>query len=63
MSSTTEGVDARIAASAGLQGRPVREVPPNQLLLSRRLHRPYRESVRWIVDGMNVIGARPNGWW
>jgi predicted RNA-binding protein with PIN domain len=18
---------------------------------------------RWIVDGMNVIGARPNGWW
>ena len=19
--------------------------------------------VRWIVDGMNVIGTRPNGWW
>jgi predicted RNA-binding protein with PIN domain len=19
--------------------------------------------VRWIVDGMNVIGARPDGWW
>jgi predicted RNA-binding protein with PIN domain len=18
---------------------------------------------RWIVDGMNVIGSRPNGWW
>jgi len=18
---------------------------------------------RWIVDGMNVVGARPNGWW
>ena len=22
-----------------------------------------RGSVRWIVDGMNVIGARPDGWW
>jgi predicted RNA-binding protein with PIN domain len=40
-----------------------REVPPNQLLCNRRLHRLYRGSVRWIVDGMNVIGARPNGWW
>lgn len=20
-------------------------------------------SVRWIVDGMNVIGSRPDGWW
>jgi predicted RNA-binding protein with PIN domain len=19
--------------------------------------------VRWLVDGMNVIGARPDGWW
>jgi predicted RNA-binding protein with PIN domain len=19
--------------------------------------------VRWLVDGMNVIGSRPNGWW
>jgi hypothetical protein len=18
---------------------------------------------RWLVDGMNVIGARPDGWW
>lgn len=24
---------------------------------------PYGESVRWIVDGMNVIGSRPDGWW
>jgi predicted RNA-binding protein with PIN domain len=24
---------------------------------------PYRGFVRWIVDGMNVIGARPDGWW
>lgn len=21
------------------------------------------ERVRWIVDGMNVIGCRPDGWW
>lgn len=20
-------------------------------------------TVRWIVDGMNVIGSRPDGWW
>ena len=24
---------------------------------------PYRVFVRWIVDGMNVIGTRPDGWW
>jgi predicted RNA-binding protein with PIN domain len=24
---------------------------------------PYRVIVRWIVDGMNVIGSRPDGWW
>jgi predicted RNA-binding protein with PIN domain len=24
---------------------------------------PYRRCVRWIVDGMNVIGTRPDGWW
>jgi len=24
---------------------------------------PYRVCVRWIVDGMNVIGSRPDGWW
>lgn len=24
---------------------------------------PYRVAVRWIVDGMNVIGSRPDGWW
>jgi predicted RNA-binding protein with PIN domain len=23
----------------------------------------YRGWVRWIVDGMNVIGSRPDGWW
>jgi predicted RNA-binding protein with PIN domain len=23
----------------------------------------YRGFVRWIIDGMNVIGARPDGWW
>ena len=24
---------------------------------------PYRVLVRLIVDGMNVIGSRPDGWW
>ena len=24
---------------------------------------PTLLEVRWIVDGMNVIGARPDGWW
>ena len=24
---------------------------------------PYCGFVRWIVDGMNVIGSRPDGWW
>jgi predicted RNA-binding protein with PIN domain len=23
----------------------------------------YAGLVRWIVDGMNVIGSRPDGWW
>ena len=23
----------------------------------------YRVMARWIVDGMNVIGSRPDGWW
>jgi predicted RNA-binding protein with PIN domain len=23
----------------------------------------YGVVVRWIVDGMNVIGSRPDGWW
>jgi predicted RNA-binding protein with PIN domain len=22
-----------------------------------------RPTARWLVDGMNVIGARPDGWW
>lgn len=28
-----------------------------------RLTGAYGGSVRWIVDGMNVIGVRPDGWW
>lgn len=29
-----------------------------------RSHRVvYGVVVRWIVDGMNVIGSRPDGWW
>jgi predicted RNA-binding protein with PIN domain len=23
----------------------------------------YAHGVRWLVDGMNVIGSRPDGWW
>jgi predicted RNA-binding protein with PIN domain len=23
----------------------------------------WRVATRWIVDGMNVIGSRPDGWW
>jgi predicted RNA-binding protein with PIN domain len=33
---------------------------------SRPRHDPppsYAGRVRWIVDGMNVIGTRPDGWW
>lgn len=26
-------------------------------------HVVYGVVVRWIVDGMNVIGSRPDGWW
>ncbi len=33
----------------------------------RRRWRPHLRhqigSVHWIVDGMNVIGSRPDGWW
>jgi predicted RNA-binding protein with PIN domain len=25
--------------------------------------RSYAEGVRWLVDGMNVIGTRPDAWW
>lgn len=25
--------------------------------------RPTVGTMRWIVDGMNVIGSRPDGWW
>lgn len=24
---------------------------------------PPNEGMRWLVDGMNVIGSRPDGWW
>jgi predicted RNA-binding protein with PIN domain len=30
---------------------------------SFELATPYPDPVRWLVDGMNVIGTRPDGWW
>jgi hypothetical protein len=24
---------------------------------------PYPRGVRWLIDAMNVIGSRPDGWW
>jgi len=29
----------------------------------QQLQERYRGCMRWIVDGMNVIGSRPDGWW
>lgn len=31
--------------------------------MRKKTRRPTVESMRWIVDGMNVIGSRPDGWW
>ena len=28
-----------------------------------RLPARHTPGVRWLVDGMNVIGSRPDGWW
>jgi predicted RNA-binding protein with PIN domain len=28
-----------------------------------RARLPSFSAVRWLVDGMNVIGSRPTGWW
>lgn len=27
------------------------------------MNAPYPLRMRWFVDGMNVIGTRPDGWW
>jgi predicted RNA-binding protein with PIN domain len=45
--------------------RPHRELREDGLLAGvGRRRRPRREqSPRWIVDGMNLIGSRPDGWW
>jgi len=29
----------------------------------RSQHRSVCTRTRWLVDGMNVIGSRPDGWW
>ena len=41
------GLQLARRAAAHRRGDPVRETP----------------AVRWLVDGMNVIGSRPTGWW
>jgi predicted RNA-binding protein with PIN domain len=27
------------------------------------MYRTRPKQVRWLIDGMNLIGARPDGWW
>jgi predicted RNA-binding protein with PIN domain len=27
------------------------------------MYRTRPNQVRWLIDGMNLIGARPDGWW
>src|ERR1700736_3951028 len=41
-----------MTGSSGPRPRPERGPPP-----------PKLAAVRWIVDGMNVIGTRPDAWW
>lgn len=30
---------------------------------NRRRYHGYAALVHWLIDGMNVIGTRPDGWW
>jgi predicted RNA-binding protein with PIN domain len=46
--------------STGATSCAVSEAPQ---LSQPRGHRSYCEWMRWIVDAMNVIGSRPDGWW
>jgi predicted RNA-binding protein with PIN domain len=44
----------------------IRELCPSNTLAHPKALRPASRSVgfvQWIVDGMNVIGTRPDGWW
>ena len=56
----------------GLQAPPVRAQarpppPRRRLIASEALSSPFAvcsvARVRWYIDGMNVIGSRPDGWW
>jgi predicted RNA-binding protein with PIN domain len=51
-----------------LQQERVREASPLPRASPRRADGPAVEpvrlpQVRWLVDGMNVIGTRPDAWW
>src|SRR5262245_30869674 len=58
-------------ASQRHRGRERRRAAPRPArrgAAPRRRHRDLRQAppltaARWIVDGMNVIGSRPNAWW
>ena len=56
----TEGEGAGVSLAASARGGAAARGG------DRRLHeeaRPRGAVTRWIVDGMNVIGSRPTGWW
>lgn len=59
---TVSGVARRTPTILGSRGTGVTVTwgSPKPLLEVRFLGPPL---VRWLIDGMNVIGTRPDGWW
>src|SRR5213080_2145798 len=52
---------ARLPASAHRRRRGLGAVP--RCAAGCSAFSTYALSVRWLVDGMNVIGTRPDAWW